>query len=68
MQYWFDHLSAVKREFDETKTGQRRERITTFQSNQKDDGFFALLYAYTAALLRASSSRSGTMSVGGMTA
>jgi len=51
MNYWFDHLTAVKREFDETKSGVRKERITTFQSNQKDDGFYSLLYAYTAACL-----------------
>ena len=51
MNYWFDHLTSVKREFQESKSGSRRERITTFQSNQKDDGFYALLYAYTAACL-----------------
>jgi len=51
MNYWFDHLTSVKREFTETRTGNRKERITTFQSSQKDDGFYALLYAYTAACI-----------------
>lgn len=51
MNYWFDHLTAVKREFEESKSGRRKERITTFQSTQKDDGFYALLYCYTAACL-----------------
>lgn len=51
MNYWFDHLTSVKREFQETKSGNRKERITTFQQNQKDDGFYGLLYAYTAACL-----------------
>jgi hypothetical protein len=51
MNYWFDHLTSIKRKFEELKSGNRKERITTFQSNQKDDGFYALLYAYTAACL-----------------
>jgi hypothetical protein len=51
MNYWFDHLTSVKREFYETKQGKRQERITTFQDNQKDDGFYGLLYCYTAACL-----------------
>lgn len=51
MNYWFDHLTSVKREFQETKSGTRKERITTFQANQKDDGFYSLIYAYTAACL-----------------
>lgn len=51
MNYWFDHLTSVKREYEERKSGSKVERITTFQSNQKDDGFYALLYAYTAACL-----------------
>jgi hypothetical protein len=51
MNYWFDHLTSVKREFQETKSGSRKERITTFQANQKDDGFYSLIYSYTAACL-----------------
>lgn len=49
VNYWKDHLTSVKREFEELKSGKRKERITTFQDNQKDDGFYALLYCYTAA-------------------
>lgn len=51
MNYWFDHLTSIKREFEERKSGSRVERITTFQDNQKDDGFYALIYSYTAACL-----------------
>ena len=51
MTYWFDHLTSVKREFQETTSGTRRERITTFQDTQQDDGFYSLIYCYTAACL-----------------
>lgn len=68
MDWWFDHLTAVKREFNETKSGKKKERITTFQDNQQDDGFFALLYALTAAYLGSTTGGFHMHSVGGMTA
>lgn len=65
MNYWFDHLTSVKREFNETKSGVRKERITTFQDNQKDDGFYALLYCYTAACLGGKRGGYEPMNIGG---
>jgi len=66
--WWFDHLTSVKREFDETKSGQRKERITTFQDNQQDDGFFSLLYALTAACMGAKTGGFHLHSMSGRTA
>lgn len=68
MQWWFPHLTAVKREFEETKSGKKKERITTFQDNQNDDGFYALTYCLTAMCLGAKTGGFVPHSVGGMTA
>lgn len=66
MDYWTDHLTAVKREFKESdETGKKKEYFTTFGANQKDDGFYALLYAYTAAVVGPTSTTGGITTVGG---
>jgi len=64
---WADHLTSVKREYKELEqSGKKREYFTTFAPNQKDDGFMALVYCYTAATIGSTSANSGIMSVGGM--
>jgi hypothetical protein len=66
IDYWTDHLTAIKREFKESETtGKRKEYFTTFGENQKDDGFYALLYAYVAATVGPTSTKGGITSVGG---
>jgi hypothetical protein len=66
IDYWTNHLTAVKREFKESETtGKKREYFTTFGTNQKDDGFYALLYAYVAATVGATSTRGGITRVTG---
>lgn len=67
IDYWTDHLTAVKREYKETQRGQKNEFFTTFSPSQKDDGFLALVYAYTAATIGGTSTSSGLYNVTGMT-
>lgn len=67
IDYWTDHLTAVKREYKESEeTGTKKEYFTTFGANQKDDGFYALLYAYVAATIGATSTEGGITTVSGM--
>jgi len=67
IDYWTNHLTAVKREFKESdETGKKKEYFSTFGTNQKDDGFYALLYAYTAAVVGPTSTSGDITSVGGM--
>lgn len=66
IDYWTDHLTAVKREFKESEqSGKKKEYFTTFGSNQKDDGFYALLYAYVAATVGPTSTEGGITTVSG---
>jgi len=71
---WFkDHLTAVKREYKESdETGKKKEYFTTFTEQQKDDGFMSLVYAYTAAVVGGGASSAGgsgdvDVNVGGST-
>lgn len=67
IDYWTDHLTAVKREFKKSdETGKKTEYFTTFGTNQKDDGFYALLYAYIAATVGPTSTTGGITTIGGM--
>lgn len=61
MNWWEEHLTSVKREYKESReTGKTKEYFTVFSEEQKDDGFLALVYAFTAACL---GSTSGNRSV-----
>lgn len=67
IDYWKNHLTAIKREFKESdQTGKKKEYFTTFGTNQKDDGFYSLLYAYVAATVGPTSTKGGVTTIGGM--
>lgn len=67
IDYFTNHLTAVKREFKESdETGKKKEYFATFGENQKDDGFYSLLYAYIAATVGPTSMTNNSIrSVGG---
>lgn len=64
MNWWAKHLTAVKREYKESReSGKKKEFFTVFSEDQRDDGFLALIYAYTAACIGSTSGGGGRVRV-----